>query len=147
VLEDDDRVNGFVVAPDLKWNGIDVDNLYLQAIVHRRDIRSVRDLTSEHLQLLEGIRNKVVQFVQEKWGLKKSQLKMYFHYQPSYYHLHVHIVNIKYEAPGLSSTSIDLCSVIDNLKLLPDYYKKVTLPFVRKQNDALYQKYVDAGRV
>uniref|UniRef100_A0A915DUF6 m7GpppX diphosphatase n=1 Tax=Ditylenchus dipsaci TaxID=166011 RepID=A0A915DUF6_9BILA len=147
ILEEEDKSTGFIVAPDLKWNGTDVDNLYLQAIVHRRDIRSVRDLTADELPLLEGIRDKVLQLLKEKWALSKGQVKMYFHYQPSYYHLHIHIINIKYEAPGLTSTSIDLFTVIDNLKLFPDYYKKATLPFVRKRTDALYQKFAEFRHV
>ncbi|KAI1719952.1 scavenger mRNA decapping enzyme c-term binding domain-containing protein [Ditylenchus destructor] len=147
VFEDEDKHSGFIVAPDLKWNGRDLDNLYLQAIVHRRDLRSVRDLTANELPLLEKMRDSIEKVALEKWGLEKSQLKLYFHYQPTYYHLHLHVINLKYEAPGLSSTCIDLYSVIDNLKLLGDYYQKATLPFVRKKNDPLYQKFLDAGRV
>ncbi|KAL7074080.1 hypothetical protein ACQ4LE_006715 [Meloidogyne hapla] len=147
IFENPDKQNGFILAPDLKWNGTNLDELYLLAVAHRRDLHSIRDLTPTELPLLENIRDECVKIIQEKYGLKKSQLKMYFHYQPTFYHLHVHIVHIKYEAPGLGCTSILLDTVIENLKIFPDFYAKATLPFIRKESDPLYKKYEEAGRV
>ena len=51
-------MHGFIVVPDLKWDTNDVDNLYLIAIVRRRDLLSLRDLTSDHLELLKRIQAK-----------------------------------------------------------------------------------------
>lgn len=147
IFENPDKFNGFILAPDLKWNGTNCDELYMLAVVHRHGLRSVRDLTPDELPLLENIRDQCAQIIEKKYGLKKSQLKMYFHYQPTFYHLHVHIVHMKYEAPGLGCTSILLGTVIDNLKLFSDFYKKATLPFIRRENDPLYQKFVEAGRI
>lgn len=84
---------------------------------------------------------------------------MFFHYQPSYFHLHVHskfysilicislVINIKYEAPGFNPTSIFLETVINNIKLIPSYYQKSTLLFIRKITDPLYLKFYEAGRI
>lgn len=58
VFEDTDKDLGFILLPDLKWDGETVENLYLQAVVHRRDIKSIRDLTAEHLPLLDNIQTK-----------------------------------------------------------------------------------------
>lgn len=55
--EDLDPNNGFVMVPDLKWNG-DIDTLYLLAIINKRNIKSIRDLTEEHLTLLKNIQKK-----------------------------------------------------------------------------------------
>jgi len=33
------------------------------------------------------------------------------------------------------------------LKIYPDFYAKATLPFFRKEDDPLYKKFVEAGRV
>jgi len=146
VFEDKDPVNGFVIAPDLKWAGKDVDNLYLLAVVKRRDLRCVRDLTASDLPLLEGIRDKTIKLMEEKYGIGANQTLMYFHYQPTFYHLHLHIINLKYEAPGLNTTCILLQNVIDNLRNCPDYYKKATLSFYRRQ-DPLLERYRVAGRL
>jgi len=43
--------------PDLKWSG-KINELYLLAIVKKRNIKSLRDLTAEHLPLLKNILNK-----------------------------------------------------------------------------------------
>lgn len=146
ILEDPDSTIGFLVAPDLKWNGENIEELYLQVIVNRRDLHSVRDLTDKELPLLENIKNSIENLAKEKYGLKKSQLKLYFHYQPSYYHLHVHVNHISYDAPGLGFTCILLEQVIQNIKMMPNYYQKATLAFVRRENDGLYKLFTEAGR-
>lgn len=58
VFEDPDPNTGFVLLPDLKWDGSQVENLYLVAIVHDRSLRSIRDLRQQHLGLLQNIQNK-----------------------------------------------------------------------------------------
>ncbi|XP_053449787.1 m7GpppX diphosphatase isoform X2 [Nycticebus coucang] len=55
VFENPDPSHGFVLIPDLKWNQQQLDDLYLIAICHRRGVRSLRDLTPEHLPLLRNI--------------------------------------------------------------------------------------------
>lgn len=57
VFEDPDPSTGFILLPDLKWDGIQMENLYLVAIVHDKSLRSIRDLTEKHLGLLENIRD------------------------------------------------------------------------------------------
>lgn len=43
--------------PDLKWSG-KPNELYLLAIIKKRNIKSLRDLTADHLPLLKNIMNK-----------------------------------------------------------------------------------------
>ena len=147
IHHDKDPINGFLLAMDLKWSGSEIDSLYLQAIVNRRDILSVRSLTAEHLPLLKNIRDSVYSVVEKKYGLKPSQVKMYFHYQPSYFHLHVHVINLKYEAPASGMTSIPLEEVISNLEIWPDFYQKATLMFVNGPQDPIMERFIQAGRV
>lgn len=99
------------------------------------------------MPLLENIRDKSLAVIKEKYDLDKKDVLMYFHYQPTYYHLHVHFINIKYEAPGLRSTSIMLESVINNLFKYPTYYKDATLPFISNENHPLFSMFKKAGRV
>lgn len=35
-----------------------------------------------------------------KYGLEKSQQRIYLHYQPSFYHLHVHFTSLQFTPPG-----------------------------------------------
>lgn len=94
IYRDDDPETGFVLLPNSKWDGKTVESLYLLVLVKREDLRSIRDLTTEHLPLLENIKDQVTRQVKERFGLDASELKLYFHYQPSYYHLHVHVANV-----------------------------------------------------
>jgi len=52
-----DEDNGFLLLPDLKWSG-KLNELYLLAIIKKRNIKSLRDLTTDHLPLLNNILNK-----------------------------------------------------------------------------------------
>lgn len=58
VYEDPDPDTGFTLLPDLKWDGESKESLYLLAIVRKRGIRSIRDLTAEHLPLLRNVLKK-----------------------------------------------------------------------------------------
>ena len=144
VFEDSAKDNGFVLLPDLKWDGKTVETLYLIAICHRYNIKSLRDLTAAELPLLRNIRDKGIQAIDEKYGVKRSQLRIYFHYQPSFYHLHVHFTYIKSDTPGIFCEKSHLLdTVINNIDLMPDYYQRAILSFVVREQDSLYEKYND----
>lgn len=144
VFEDPHKETGFILLPDLKWDGKTFETLYLLAIVHQHNIRSIRDLTADHLPLLRNIRDKGITAITDKYDVPRSQLRIYFHYQPSFYHLHIHFTYLKHEAPGIFCEKSHLLdSVIDNLELWPDYYQRATLSFVVREQDPLYSKYRD----
>lgn len=129
LFEDLDPAKGFILLPDYKWNG-QIESMYIQAIVMDRNIKSIRELNASHLPLLENIKVKGFETIQAKYGLKENQIRAYFHYQPSYYHLHVHFTVLKYVAPGTYCGKAHLLStVIDNIKIMPDYYQKATMTF------------------
>lgn len=139
LYEDLDPVSGFILLPDYKWNG-QIESMYIQAIVMNRDIKSIRELNASHLPLLEKIKSKGFETIEAKYGLKGEQIRAYFHYQPSFYHLHVHFTYLKYEAPGtLCGKAHLLSTVIDNIKLMPDYYQKATMTFYIGELHGLYR--------
>lgn len=89
------------MLPDLKWDGKTLETFYAIAIVHQLNIKSLRSLTSDHLPLLKNIQQKGFATIREKYNLDETQLRVYIHYQPSFYHLHVHFTFLKHEAPGI----------------------------------------------
>ncbi|CAI5444253.1 unnamed protein product [Caenorhabditis angaria] len=148
VFEDSDKKNGFMLMQDIKWDGKTIENLYVLAIIHRHNVKSVRDLTGSDVKMLENIREKSLEAINLKYGLRKDQVKAYFHYQPSFYHLHVHFINLKYDAPASTTMSaILLDDVINNLKLNSNHYKFSTLTFTRKNSDKLLELFREAGAV
>ena len=145
IFEDPDPETGFILAPDFKWTGESVSDLYCLAIVHKRDVKSLRDLNTSHLPLLRNIQSQCVKAVNDKYELEPSQLRLYLHYQPSYYHLHVHVTSVLFTPPGSGCDKGHLLdTVIANIEMDPAYYQKATLSFVVYEKDKLYQKYKDA---
>jgi len=50
-----DSATGFVLVPDMKWDGKDMDSLYLLAIARQRGILSIRELREGHIPMLKNI--------------------------------------------------------------------------------------------
>lgn len=143
IYHDKDPESGFVLLPDMKWDKVSMDALYLIAIVNRLDVASVRDLNGSHLPFLKNLNEVVKTVTVTKFpDLERDQLRVFIHYQPSYYHFHVHIVNIQH--PGLGSginagKAILLDDVIANIELVPEYYQKRTLSYVLGENHDLWK--------
>ncbi|OZJ02319.1 hypothetical protein BZG36_04448 [Bifiguratus adelaidae] len=133
---------GFVLLPDMKWDGVTMDHLYLLVIVNTRTVRSIRDLGSGHLPLLQSIRDRVPAFVSERYGVSPDELRLFCHYQPSYYHFHVHVTHLKYaDAPRVMiGQSHLLDTIIDNIKhIRGDYYQVATLPSIIGEKHGIWK--------
>ncbi|KAF2188224.1 scavenger mRNA decapping enzyme [Zopfia rhizophila CBS 207.26] len=98
-------LEGFLLIPDLNWDRKTISSLHLLGIVERRDIWSVRDLRKSHITWVKHMRDKLLDSTVKLYpDLDKDQLKLYVHYQPTYYHFHIHIVHISLEAGSTQST-------------------------------------------
>lgn len=84
----------------------------------------------------------------KRYSVPASKLRVMLHYQPSYYHLHVHFISLDYEAPGCGVERAHLLvDVIQNLQDKPEYYRKRSLSFPIRADDTLLSKFKEAGRV
>ncbi|KAH8927433.1 HIT-like protein [Atractiella rhizophila] len=141
LFRDPDPETGFVLLPDMKWDLSTFASLYL-LVISNSPIQSVRSLRPKHLPLLRNIKREVERVTIENWGEKGMQtkeLRMFVHYQPSYYHFHVHVTHINYFSfAGITvGQSHLLDDIIDNLESeetldLPDdksYYARRTLTY------------------
>ncbi|XP_061058398.1 m7GpppX diphosphatase [Eubalaena glacialis] len=147
VFENPDPSDGFVLIPDLKWNQQQLDDLYLIAICHRRDIKSLRDLTPEHLPLLRNILQEGQEAILQRYQVAGDRLRVYLHYLPSYYHLHVHFTALGFEAPGAGVERAHLLAeVIENLEQDPEHYGRRTLTFALRADDPLLALLQEAQR-
>jgi m7GpppX diphosphatase len=90
---------GFLLLPDLNWDRKTMTSLHLLCLISRRDIWTIRDLTPRHIPWLVHIRSKVLHATASLYpNISEDQLKLYFHYQPTYHHLHIHIVHVLLDA-------------------------------------------------
>uniref|UniRef100_A0A8C8BNM1 m7GpppX diphosphatase n=1 Tax=Otus sunia TaxID=257818 RepID=A0A8C8BNM1_9STRI len=142
IHENPDPCNGFVLVPDFKWNQ---NQVCLLLLPWKR--KELIDRSAEKifviLLLIDG-----GEAVAKRFGVPGSQLRVYLHYQPSYYHLHVHFTALGYDAPGSSVERAHLLAdVIDNLAMDSMYYQKRALTFALRADELLLKKFQEAGRV
>lgn len=104
---------GYIILPDMKWDLTTIPSLYLVAIILSKDVTCLRDLRKRHLGMLRSIRRESARIVKEKWGLEEGSLRLFIHYQPSYYHFHVHIVNANYI--GTMGSTVGQAYLLDHI--------------------------------
>ena len=121
----------FMLQKDWKYNEGDMSTLYCLAIVKNQyaNLKTVRDLKSEHLPMLKSIRDDSMRAIEQKFGVDKVHIKSYFHYQPTYYHLHIHFVHVECAHADDVRVFVDLDSVIQNIEMMDDYYQRATLSY------------------
>ncbi|KIX04283.1 uncharacterized protein Z518_05150 [Rhinocladiella mackenziei CBS 650.93] len=114
---------GFLLLPDLNWDRKSVQGMHLLALVQRRDIWSLRDLRRKHVPWLKHVRDQIVNAVVTKvfpGEMEADEIKCYVHYQPTYYHFHIHVVHVMLEAGTTQSVgkAFGLANVIAQLESL-----------------------------
>lgn len=86
--------------------------------------------------------------IQKRFSVPSSKLRVYLHYQPSYYHLHIHFTSLDYEAPGCGVERAHLLSdVIQNLEADSSYYHNRSMTFSLRTDDGLLLKFKEAGKL
>ena len=105
-------------------------------------IKSIRDLTEKELSLLKEFYNDGKEIIAKKYGCKINEIKAYVHYPPSFYYFHVHYTNVN--DPNITSSSsinraIDLNEIIENIKLMNNYYQNITIDHIVQVNSKLYK--------
>ena len=140
IYEDPDSATGFLLVPDLKWEASRLSELYCLALCQDRTIRSLRDLRACHLPLLKKIRDEGSLAITRRYGIPQKKIRMLFHYQPSFYHLHVHFTHIDGEAKGFQVGRAHLLDdVIDNIETVdPNFYEKKTLYYALSVTEELH---------
>lgn len=117
----------FVLLKDIKWANNNINDIHLLALLKRRDILSIRDLDDTNIDLVKHIDKFSRKIMLELYGFENNNIRSYFHYYPSYWHLHVH-----FDTYGqlTTSDSVNFCKllfdVVQNIEIDPKYYKKIT---------------------
>lgn len=117
-----------VIIPTYMWDSKNIDKLHLLCLPRDTTLRCIRSLTSAHIPLLEYMKKVTLDIIKEKYGLNEYYIKMFFHYDPSTYHLHIHFVNVaNHDSHSSVEYSHELNNVLFNLSICYDYYQKVIL--------------------
>lgn len=117
-----------LIVPTYMWDGKNMDKLHILCLPYDITLRSIRSLTSLHIPLLEHMKSVTLNIIKEKYGIDEYYIKMFFHYEPSTYHLHIHFVNVAHhDARSSVEYSHELNNVIFNLSICSDYYQRAIL--------------------
>ncbi|DBB03654.1 TPA: hypothetical protein ACH3X3_010981 [Trebouxia sp. C0006] len=93
LFEDPDPEQGFMMHPDLKWDQKQKEGLYCIVLCNRRDLKSLRDLTADHVTMLKNIKQK---------ACKVSSCQLCF----CSFRLHVQFCNWSVEHTGQFATQL-----------------------------------------
>lgn len=122
------RDNLCIIIPTYTWNTIDIDKLHILSFPLDKTIRCIRELNNSHINLLKHIKNKTIQIIENIYNLLEEKLKIFIHYDPSTYHLHIHFINTRFlDTDSSVEYSHEINNVIFNLSIDTDYYKKIIL--------------------
>ena len=91
IYENDD----FMLSKDWKFDDGDLETLYCLALVKQKDLYTLRDLNKSHIPMLKNIRDESLKAIEEKFGVNRQSIRVFFHYTPTFYHLHVHFAHVK----------------------------------------------------
>ncbi|ORX37150.1 HIT-like domain-containing protein [Kockovaella imperatae] len=142
LYRDDDPSRGFLILPDLKWDQTSMTALYLVVLVQDRTIRSLRDLTRDHVPLLRRIRQQAFITAKEVFNVEPNKLRLFIHYQPSYYHFHVHVVHIDHE--NLSGMMVGQARLLEDIISL-SILQQMTLTYALGVEHGLYASFLAAS--
>ncbi|KAM0672784.1 hypothetical protein CWI42_051680 [Ordospora colligata] len=121
VLYEDSEI---MIVPDYKWNLESKATLHILAIFKDQNLRTIRDLNSPDI-LIRAHKN-ILNTLATYFGLGEPDVFLFFHYRPTYFRLHLHIININIIHKGIASSAISIPfhDVLHNLQNYPEYYKR-----------------------
>ena len=116
-------------------------DLYCLAIAKDGSLASIRDLRGkqEHLSMLRSILQECPAAIEQIYGVKQDQLRIFVHYQPQFYHFHVHFTRLENEFGCQVERGHLISDILQNLELDADFYLNRTLTYRLRDNDQLYQ--------
>ena len=116
-------------SPPYRWRirrGIQC--LHWLAVVTDTQLKTIRDLKGHHLPMLQKLYAQCCHRIFEETGIAADQIMAYVHYPPSVYQLHIHFKHpVGHHMSHDTFRIHSLPTIINNLKIDPDYYSKSLL--------------------
>lgn len=143
-----------VLLRDTKWpaGSTDARELYCLLIVKRvhAHLRSVRDLRGGDADWLAATVRACEAHIRARFGVAPAQCRAFFHYPPSFYHLHIHFVHVDSPTNGPSTfagRALLVRDVVQNLRVDPDYYRHATLTVCAADTAPAIRALIAAGAI
>lgn len=117
------QTSEYILLNDYTWDSKHMNELHMLGILCDKHLKSVREITYNNTYMLLNIKYECLNKIKEIYNVDSEKIKVYFHYPPSTYQLHIHFVHIDKCDQG---TSFEKCiafdDVIKNIRLNPNYY-------------------------
>lgn len=118
---------------------------YCLAIVRDLNLPTIRELRAEHLPMLRAVLSTGKAVIEKVYGVAGDQLRVFFHYHPQFYHLHVHFTR-SHVNPGCEAERAHLLTdVIQDLEADSEHYAKRSITVRLREKDALYKALAEAA--
>ena len=124
------RTDEWVAVAQPEWDMRSLDTLHALVIPQARGLTSLRALNAAHLPLFAAMREGVVRALGDRCGVKSAtELLMFVHYPPSFYHLHVHVVHVSAGASLTSSVNraVDVFDIEQQLQRDGRWYEQCSI--------------------
>ena len=135
----------FIINIDTKWrthpsplttpnrdewyNHACTSDLYCLGIAKDNSLSCLRDLRRMHIPLLQSMQRAGLGSIREIYGIPSNQIRIFVHYQPQFYHFHIHFTRLENEIGSTVERGHMVCDIIQNLQLDDEYYKKRTITY------------------
>jgi len=128
-------------VPRAEWKNHEATkDLYCLGITKCPGIATIRDLTSEHIPMLQSMVKDGCKAIEETYGVKSDQIRVFAHYQPQFYWFHIHFTRLDNEFGAQVERGHLVLDIIQNLQSDPEYYDKRTISYKLQVTNPLYQQ-------
>ena len=114
-----------------------VRDLYCLGIIKQYGITCLRDLRKDHVTMLKEMEKEGLTAIKTVYGVEKDQIRVFVHYQPQFYHFHVHFTRLENEAGCVVKRGQLLSDMLQNLEENSNYYCKRSITYKLKKEAPL----------
>lgn len=127
-----------LTTPRKEWyNHPSTVDLYCLGIAKKSDITCVRDLRKEHVPMLKEMEKEGLDAIKAVYGVERDQIRVFVHYQPQFYHFHVHFTRLENEVGCAVERGHLMSDILQNLEMDSEYYGKRIITYKLKKGTPL----------
>lgn len=115
----------FVLIPDMTWNKNDMEKIHIIAILKREDLYSIREIDNSNIDEIEEINKMSKHQISQKYNIKLENIRSYFHYHPTFWHLHIHFDTYNQNINANRYKNVD--EIIQNVSMCGTYYQQTVI--------------------
>jgi len=127
-----------LTTPQKEWyNHPSTVDLYCLGIAKDSDITCIRDLRKEHVLMLKDMEKEGLDAIKTVYGVERDQIRVFVHYQPQFYHFHVHFTRLENEIGCAVERGHLMGDILQNLDMDSEYYGKRIITYKLKKGTPL----------